>query len=202
MLVCHLAKIKEDDSVLDLCAAPGGKSLHAADLAKKGKVCSFDVSDNKITKIEENIRRCGFTNIETKIGDATVYDASLEGGFDVVIADVPCSGLGVMGRKNDIKYNITPEAMDELAVIQKKILKNASRYVKDGGTLMFSTCTCSECENLDNMRYLTEECNLTAVDLSGDLPEALYDESAKSGHIQLYGKDGKTDGFFIGKLTK
>ncbi|MCR5672401.1 MAG: 16S rRNA (cytosine(967)-C(5))-methyltransferase RsmB [Lachnospiraceae bacterium] len=202
MLVCHLAKIKEDDHVLDLCAAPGGKSLHAADIANKGKVYSFDVSEKKIAKIEENVKRCGFTNIETKTGDATVFDPKLEGGFDVVLADVPCSGLGVMGRKNDIKYNITPEAADELADIQKKILKNAAKYVKDGGTLMFSTCTCLNGENEDNMRYLTKECGLTAVGFENDLPEALYDESAKDGYIQLYGKDGKTDGFFIGKLTK
>ena len=202
MLVCHVAGIKEDDTVLDLCAAPGGKSLHAADLAVHGKVTACDISERKIAVIRENIDRCGFSNIRTKVGDATVFDPSISGSADVVIADVPCSGLGVIGRKNDIKYNITPEKIRDLVPIQRNILKNAAEYVKDGGTLMFSTCTCSECENNGNMRYLTKECGLTPVGFYDELPERLKCDSAKEGYIQLFGKDGLTDGFFIGKFRK
>ena len=202
MLVCLMAGIKEDDKVLDLCAAPGGKSLHAADLATSGRIISCDVSEKKLEKICENVERCGFSNIETRLSDATVFDGTLEGMADVVIADVPCSGLGVMGRKNDIKYNLTEGSIESLVSIQRKILKNAASYVKSGGTLMFSTCTCSRAENQDNFRFLADECHLTPVDFYEKLPEKLRSETARDGYIQLYGEEGLTDGFFIGKFTK
>lgn len=202
MLVVHVSGIKDSDTVIDMCAAPGGKSLHAADIAAHGKVISIDVSEDKVEKIRENIKRCGFTNIETRICDSTVYDASLEGASDVVIADVPCSGLGVMGRKNDIKYNVNPQSIEELVKVQRAILKNAAKYVKDGGILMFSTCTCSKAENDDNRTFLINECGMKPVDFYDRLPEALRDESAHEGFIQLYGKDALTDGFYIAKFTK
>ncbi len=202
MLVCLAARIKEDDEVLDLCAAPGGKSLHAADMAVHGKVTACDVSEKKRALIEENIKRCHFTNITTRVSDATVFDAALKESADVVIADVPCSGLGVMGRKNDIKYNLTQDAITELAQLHKKILKNAASYVRCGGTLMFSTCTCSLAENQENVQFLKEECHLVPVDFYDTLPDALKDETARSGYLQLYGKDGVTDGFFIAGFRK
>ncbi len=202
MLVCKAACIKKDDRVLDLCASPGGKSLHAADIATSGSVMSCDVSEEKIARIRENIDRCSFSNIATRISDATVFVPEFEGKFDVVIADVPCSGLGVMGRKNDIKYNLAPEAITGLVDLQRRILANAVRYVRPGGTLMFSTCTCSKEENQGNMEYLTKDCSLTPVDFYDLLPGRLADATAKSGYIQLYGDDMLTDGFFIGKLSK
>ncbi len=202
MLVCLLAGIKEDATVLDLCAAPGGKSLHAADLAPSGHIISCDVSEAKLEKIRENIERCGFSNIETHLFDATVHDPVFEGIADVVIADVPCSGLGVMGRKNDIKYNLTQDSIDSLVPVQRSILRNAASYVKSGGTLMFSTCTCSRAENHDNFRFLADECDLTPVGFYDMLPERLRSDSAREGYIQLYGEDGLTDGFFIGKFKK
>ena len=202
MLVGIVSGIKDGDTVLDICAAPGGKSLHAADMAGSGKVIALDVSEKKVEKIRENIRRCGFMNIDTEVSDATVYNNKFESIADVVIADVPCSGIGVMGRKNDSKYNISEQSVEELVKLQRMILKNAVRYVKPGGTLIFSTCTCSYEENQGNMRYLTEEFGLVPVGFYDLLPEKLRDESAKEGYIQLYGKDGLTDGFFIGKLAK
>ena len=202
MLVGIVSGIKDGNTVLDICAAPGGKSLHAADMAGSGKVIALDVSEKKVEKIRENIRRCGFMNIDTEVSDATVYNNKFESIADVVIADVPCSGLGVMGRKNDSKYNISERSVEELVKLQRMILKNAVRYVKPGGTLIFSTCTCSYEENQGNMRYLTEEFGLVPVGFYDLLPEKLRDESAKEGYIQLYGKDGLTDGFFIGKLAK
>ncbi len=202
MLVCIVAGIKENDTVLDLCASPGGKSMHAADMATSGTVISCDVSDEKIAKICENAKRCKFDNIKVQKRDATVYDESLEETADIVIADVPCSGLGVMGRKNDIKYNLSEESIPGLVRIQRDILKNAARYVKKGGTLMFCTCTCSKDENLGNVEFVEKECNLTPVDIFDSLPDAFQYESAHRGYIQLYGENGATDGFFIGKFTK
>lgn len=202
MLVCRLALIKEDDTVLDVCAAPGGKTLHAADIAVSGKVISCDVSEEKIAKIKENAKRCGFSNIDIRVGDASSFEPEFEGIADVVIADVPCSGLGVMGRKNDIKYNLSKSGADELVALQRSILSNAARYVRPGGTLMFSTCTCSKEENIGNMDHLIKECGMRAVDFYDLLPKELLDETAKEGYIQLYGADKLTDGFFIGKLVK
>ena len=202
MLVCIAAGIREDDTVLDLCAAPGGKSLHAADMAVKGHVISCDVSADKVEKINENIQRCGFSNISTRVSDATVFDETMCDMADVVIADVPCSGLGVMGRKNDIKYNISEEAVASLAKLQRRIVDNAVRYVKPGGILMYSTCTCSRAENTDNMNYLIKEHGLSPVDFYDTLPERLKNDTAREGYLQLYGADGLTDGFFIGKLKK
>ncbi len=201
MLVCKVAGIKEDDTVLDLCAAPGGKTLHAADIAHAGSVISCDVSGEKVAKIKENIERCSFTNIDVRVNDATVFNPEFEGMADVVIADVPCSGLGVMGRKNDIKYNLSKSSVKELAKLQKKILSNAVKYVRPGGTLMFCTCTCSREENMGNMEYLIKGCSMTPAGFYELLPETLADDTAKEGYIQLYGTGGLTDGFFIGKLT-
>lgn len=202
MLVCLMSGIRESDTVLDICAAPGGKALHAADIAREGRVIALDVTEGKVAKIRENIDRCGFLNIDAAVSDATVYNSDYDSTADVVIADVPCSGLGVMGRKNDIKYNLSEDSINELVKLQRSILANAVRYVKPGGTLMFSTCTCSYEENQGNMHFLTEECGLTPVDFSDCLPDRLKCGSAKEGYIQLYGKDFLTDGFFIGKLVK
>ncbi len=202
VIAVKIAGIKEGDTVLDLCAAPGGKSLHAADLTPHGRVISVDVSKKKVSRIEENAARCGFKNIETLTGDSGEYNASFDGSADVVIADVPCSGLGVMGRKNDIKYNLTEEAIDELVPLQRKILSNAARYVKKGGTLLFSTCTVSKRENQQNAEYLVSECGLRPEGFYDLLPEAVRDESAKEGWLQLYGRDGLTDGFFMAKFVR
>ena len=202
MIAVAVAGIKETDTVIDLCSSPGGKSLHAADLARRGRVISCDVSEQKIAAVSENLSRCGFGNVETVVADATEFCGEFEDAADVVIADVPCSGLGVMGRKNDIKYNLTEEAIVSLVKLQRRILANAARYVRKGGILMFSTCTCSLCENRDNVRYLTEECGLSPVGFYDELPEAVRDETARDGWLQLYGRDGITDGFFMAKFTK
>lgn len=201
-LVGFVSGMKDTDTVIDLCAAPGGKSMHAADICTKGRVFSFDVSQQKVGRICENIQRCGFSNVSVCVGDATVYNEDLFEKGDVVIADVPCSGLGVMGRKNDIKFSVTGQSVNELAKLQRTILDNAVRYVKRGGTLMFSTCTVSKQENINNFDYLVNELKMKPVDFYDLVPDKLKDDTAKNGYLQLYGKDGLSDGFFIGKLTK
>lgn len=202
MLVCQLAGIEDTDIVIDVCAAPGGKSLHAADIATNGKVISCDISEDKISKIRENVDRCRFENIDTYIKDATVLENDFIDKADVVIADVPCSGLGVMGRKNDIKYNLDENQIDELCSLSRLILQNASQYVKVGGILMFSTCTVSKLENQGGYEYIRNELGLEPVSFYDDLPEQLQDDSAKEGYLQLYGKDGISDGFFISKFKR
>lgn len=201
MLVCHIAQITDTDTVIDVCASPGGKSMHAADIASKGKVIACDVSEDKLVRIHENMTRCGFDNVSVRCLDATDYNDELTEAADVIIADVPCSGLGVIGRKNDIKYRISQEGMDELVKLQRKILDNVVKYLKKGGTFMYSTCTVHRAENEDNVAYL-RELGLRSVDISERLPRCFASDTAKDGYVQLYGEDGLSDGFFIAKFIK
>lgn len=207
VLAGELAGIGPDDKVLDICAAPGGKSLNAADLiltaGGHGTVTSCDVSDGKVALIRDNIDRCGFKNITAVVSDATVRVPEFEGAFDTVIADVPCSGLGIMGKKPDIRYNMTPDRINDLVVLQRAILDNAVAYVRPGGRLVFSTCTVDKAENEDNTRYLTDRYGLRPVSpagLNGKAGDALSAELLKNGSVQLLpGIDG-TDGFYISVL--
>ena len=168
MRAVEAAGIEEGMKVLDLCAAPGGKSAYAAELlGGTGEVRSRDVSDEKTDKIEENITRLKLENVTVEKADATVYDEKLEGQFDIVIADVPCSGLGVIGRKSDIKYRLVPEDLDSLKELSFSILLNAVRYVKKGGKLLFSTCTINPSENEETTRRLlkaAKQSNLELID--------------------------------------
>ncbi len=203
--VGHIADPDGDAFVLDMCSAPGGKALHAADVMRQkggiGRVLARDVSEHKIALIEDNVERCGFTNIETEVYDGTVLDESLVGKADLVICDVPCSGLGILARKNDIKYNVTKERIEELVPLQRAILANAAAYVKPGGTLIFSTCTITKEENEENRRWLLEEFPLETVDFSDRLPE-YFSEQAKEGYLQLLPGIYGTDGFYIAKFRR
>ncbi len=147
--------VKEGDTVLDLCAAPGGKTTAACEyLNNTGRVFSMDISVDKLSLIEENVERLGFTNVDISAHDAT---EPLDMVADVVISDVPCSGLGIIGRKNDIKYNLTKEGIDELISIQRRIMEAAANYVKTGGCLLYSTCTINPNENTDNVKWFLDK---------------------------------------------
>jgi 16S rRNA (cytosine967-C5)-methyltransferase len=150
------ANIKETDVCMDICAAPGGKTLLAAE--KAAKVLSRDVSEYKTNYILENCARMGLEDkVEVQVWDATVQDEDKMQWADVVIMDVPCSGLGVMGKKRDIKYHITPESLESLVLLQKQIVENSWQYVKAGGTLLYSTCTVHRAENQEMSRWICEK---------------------------------------------
>ena len=204
-MVGQIADPKKDDLVVDVCSAPGGKSLHIADLIEKqqgqGKVISRDVSQHKIDLIEENVERCGFTIIETEVFDGTEKDETLAEKANLVIADVPCSGLGILARKNDIKYNTSEERIQELVPLKRKIIENASSYVKPGGIFVFSTCTVTKEENDGNRRWILENLPFEAVDFSEQVPESLKEE-AKKGYLQLLPGVHETDGFYIAKFRR
>lgn len=152
------AGIQPGDYVIDVCAAPGGKALHAAQLlGGTGHVEARDLTETKVALIEENIARMGFDNIEAVQMDATVRDADSIGRADVVLADLPCSGLGVMAKKTDLKYKITQEQQEELAELQRQILGVAREYVKPGGSLVYSTCTVNKKENEENAAWFAKE---------------------------------------------
>ena len=155
--VAESAGIKEDDYIIDVCAAPGGKALHTAQILNgTGFVEARDLTEYKVSLIRENIWRMGFTNIEAVQQDATIYDEASEAKADVVIADLPCSGLGVLAKKTDLKYKMTPEKEKEVAELQRQILKTVHRYVKPGGTLIYSTCTICKSENEENAKWFVE----------------------------------------------
>lgn len=197
MLCVECAGIKEGDFVVDVCAAPGGKSTHGAEkTGKTGRVLARDISAEKTDYIRENAKRQGL-DIETEISDAMEYDEELEGQADVLLADVPCSGLGVLGRKRDIKYNITEEMLAQLPDIQRKILDTVWRYVKPGGILVYSTCTIRKEENEENARWFLKNFPFTAEDISSRLENVPGTETAQEGYIQLLPGIHETDGFFI-----
>lgn len=187
MLVAETAAPKKNDYVIDVCAAPGGKSINAAiSVGADGKVYSRDVSDYKAGLIEENVLRLGLNNIEVQVKDALVMDESMREKADVVIADLPCSGLGVMGRKPDIRYNITEDKLVSLKELQQSILSVVQAYVKQGGIMMYSTCTINSEENEANADWLCKEYGFKKIEYRQILP----------------GKNGGTDGFFVAKLRR
>lgn len=136
------------ETVMDLCAAPGGKTTHIAELMKNcGRVIAFDVHKHKIALIENTAKRLGIDIIEASCANSEELAAEYIGCADRVLADVPCSGMGVIHKKPDIKYNRTAEDIEQLCKIQERILENAARYLKDGGVLVYSTCTIFNDEN-------------------------------------------------------
>ena len=141
--------------ILDSCASPGGKILSIIDLIRDDYIKIYaearDISKEKIFKINENINRLKVTTLNLKVKDATIHDESDDDKYDVVILDVPCTGLGVIDKKPDIKLKYSDEKRDSLVKIQRKILDANKYYVKKGGILSYSTCTETKEENEDNI---------------------------------------------------
>lgn len=145
----EMLDINDNSRVLDLCAAPGGKSYSAAMFIKQGEVVSCDLYPQRVGLIKDGAERLGINNLKTQVADATEHNASL-GMFDRIICDVPCSGLGVIRRKPDIKYK-PQDSFEELIAIQRNILENASNYLENGGKILYSTCTLNKEENRKNV---------------------------------------------------
>ncbi|MCM1468783.1 MAG: 16S rRNA (cytosine(967)-C(5))-methyltransferase RsmB [Alistipes sp.] len=203
MLAGGAAALKEGENVLDVCGAPGGKSIHAAVLMNgTGSVTTRDISESKVFKIKENVERMKLANITAEVQNALEFVPQDEEKYDAVFCDLPCSGLGIIGRKADIKYNMTKEKQEELAVLQRDILKTAYRYVRKGGRLIYSTCTINRKENEENARWIREELALKPIDLEERLPEKYRTETAKDGYVQLLPGIHGTDGFFIAAFQR
>ena len=292
-LAVEAAGIREGDFVIDVCAAPGGKSILAGEKAGssrafaqnwgdtsvqmqkegapqreeesrqegkprqeeetrqegkpkqeeeirqegkpqqeeeiqqegwiQGRVLARDISEEKVAFIEENIHRMKASNIETEVFDAARTDESLVGKADVVLLDVPCSGLGVIGKKRDIKYHMTKEKMASLSELQKQIARASARYVKPGGILLYSTCTIHREENQAMVRFFTQELDFVPVSLEDVLPDValaqkkqIEKEMYKAGKepavklteeendacIQFLPGYMEADGFFIAKFRR
>ena len=200
MLVGKVMNPKENSLVLDVCSAPGGKSTHLATLMKNtGQVVSRDIYDHKLKLINASCKRLGLKNVDVQEYDGMKLDNDSIGKFDYVLADVPCSGLGIIRRKPEIKYKEKEEFRD-LPPIQKKILENASKYVKVGGTLIYSTCTIQDSENIDVIKeFLEKNKNFELVPIE----EVRVDlDNQEKGFMKIYPNVHDMDGFFISKLIR
>lgn len=176
---------KKGESVIDMCSAPGGKTTHIAELMENnGEISAFDIYEHKAELVKKNAERLGIDIIKTAVKDACKFDKALSETADRVLCDVPCSGLGIIGRKPDIKHNGDRSA--ELLPIQRKILNNAAEYVKKNGVIVYSTCTIEKSENEGiTGEFLKKHSNF----------EKIYEKTFYP-HI-----DG-TDGFYICKMRK
>lgn len=207
MLAIEALRLQPGMKVLDICAAPGGKSILAADKLKyEGMLEARDVSERKVELMAENFKRCKLEqphfNIKAIVKDACECDENWIEKADVVIADVPCSGLGVIGKKRDIKYKMTAQAIKEIIRLQEEILEQAVKYVRPGGMLLFSTCTINKAENEAHVKLLEEKYSMIPVSLTDRLPKQVYEETANEGYIQLLPGIHDTDGFFISVFRK
>lgn len=201
-IACEIMDPKENDFILDLCSAPGGKSTYIGELIKdNGKIYSCDIHEHKIKLISQNVKRLGLKCIEPIINDALAVRENFIESFDKVLLDAPCSGLGVIKKKPEIKWFKKQSDLEEIINIQRKMIKIAAQYVKIGGILMYTTCTLNKNENekiveeflKDNKNFVIEE-----IDLS--LFNGLNFQINKNMLTLLPSEFN--DGFFITKLKK
>lgn len=199
MLAAALWGPQKGERVLDLCAAPGGKTFFAAErMHNEGEVFACDIYESKVDKIIEGANRLGLTNITAAVRDAT---EQMEGElYDRVIADVPCSGFGLLRKKPDIRYHKTGEDIDALLILQKKILSQGASLVKPGGIFVYSTCTICKKENQKNIEWFLDQFPFERCDISAELPAGMQTDT--KGMVQLFPHIHHTDGFFVAKMKR
>lgn len=203
MLVAEIAGVKKGMHVIDVCAAPGGKTMHVAHkLEGSGLVESRDLTEYKVDYIKENIERMKLQNVKAAVVDATVFLPESKEVADLLLADVPCSGLGVMGKKRDIKYRAKPESLETIVALQKEIITTIWKYVKIDGVMIYSTCTIQKEENEEMVAWITENFPFELESMDEYLPENLQSETTKNGYLQLLPGVHKTDGFFMARLRR
>ena len=218
MLAVEAAGLKGTETVFDVCAAPGGKSFLAAEqlIARHSHSCepsektggnsaagivfSFDLSRQKTDLIRSGAGRLHLDNIRIRERDAREFFEEDTAKADVIFCDLPCSGLGVMGKKRDIKYRASMEGLTSLQQLQRQILENSVRYLRSGGILIYSTCTINRAENEENAAWIEKELGLQPEDLSSFLPEGI--PGICGNMLQLLPHVHGTDGFFISRFRK
>lgn len=197
-LAAAVADPQPGDAVLDCCAAPGGKSFAMAERMRgRGSVLSCDIYEHKLRRIKEGASRLGLPNIHTELQDAAAFRVEWAASADVVLCDVPCSGLGIIRKKPEIRYK-DPNEIEQLPALQQKILQNCAQYVRPGGTLVYSTCTILRRENEELVRaFLAESPDFEAVPWTHPVCGARED-----GMVTLLPPVHGTDGFFIAKMRR
>lgn len=204
MLVGKVLDPKPEETILDVCSAPGGKSTHIAQIMKnRGSVISRDIHEHKIKLIDQAKERLGIEIIKTEVFDAAALDSELIGKIDRVLVDAPCTGFGIIRRKPDIKWSRNSEDKAEIVSLQGQILSTAAKYVKNGGVLVYSTCTIEPEENEKAVeKFIEQNKDFYLEDITDLLPKTLRKESAVRGYIQLYPNIDGIDGFFIARMRK
>jgi len=195
---------QKGETILDLCAAPGGKSFTIAEsMENEGKLISGDIYEHKMELISQGAERLGITIIEPRQQDATQWNEDYADAFDRVLVDAPCSGLGLMGKKPDIRMKKNGDEIDHLVPIQRQILENGAKYVKQGGILVYSTCTLCKKENEKSVEwFLKNHPDFVAEDITEFLPKEIWQETAEKGYLTLLPHKSNTDGFFIAKMKR
>ena len=197
-LVAVIAQPQETDKVLDICAAPGGKSFALAiDMKDQGQIVSCDIHPHKLKLIENGAQRLGITSVRAAQADGREHHAAWLQSADLVVADVPCSGLGIIRKKPDIRYK-NPKELAQLPAIQLAILENASTYVRSGGTLIYSTCTVLPEEN----EQVTEEFLAKHIDFELESFTLPLPIGTHKGHLTLWPQRYGTDGFYICRMRR
>jgi 16S rRNA (cytosine967-C5)-methyltransferase len=204
MLVSRILAPEPGDVVVDVCSAPGGKASHMAEMMNnKGRVIARDIFDHKVKMICDNAARLGIGIIEPEIFDSAVFDDRLSEKADKVLVDAPCTGLGILRRKPEIRWSREIEDLESILNIQYRILYASSGYVKPGGMLVYSTCTINREEN-ENMvgRFLENNQEFSLTDINALIPVELKPAASVKGCVQTYPNTNDIDGFFIAKLQK
>ncbi|MGE5329046.1 MAG: 16S rRNA (cytosine(967)-C(5))-methyltransferase RsmB [Deltaproteobacteria bacterium] len=202
MLAAEILEPKPDEIIADVCAAPGGKTTHIAELmGNKGKIYAFDIHPHRVDLIAKTAKRLGINIIEPIVHDAAELKESLAGKCDRVLVDVPCSGLGVIRRKPEIKWTRKPEDIIELLDLQKRILSTCAKYVKPNGRLVYSTCTLNNEENEMVIEEFLKSSKEFNIDTQTMKKYCILNDDKKSG-ISFYPNVHKTDGFFIAVLKR
>lgn len=201
MLPAEILDLNKGMTVIDMCSAPGGKTTEIAEIMENsGKVYAFDLYQHKLKLINKNLNRLGIKNTETDNWDATLINDNFINKADRILLDVPCSGLGIIRKKPEIKWNKSPDEFKSLVNVQRKILSCGSKYLKPGGILVYSTCTLNKNENEDNINWFLEKNdNYTAVKI--EVPPSSNFHLSKEGFLTIF-PDEYMDGFFMAKLKK
>lgn len=204
MLAVHVLDPKPGELIIDVCSAPGGKATHAAELMdNQGKIFARDIHQHKLDLIQQSCDRLGITIIETQLFNAKDVDETMLSTADRVLLDAPCSGLGVLRRKPDLKWKKTADNFQELAVLQLELLAKAAAYVKPQGVLVYSTCTINKSENVEVVQsFLKDNKDFYLEDLTPYLPNQLEAKTKSEGYIEIFPNIHGIDGFFIARLRR
>jgi len=203
-LVSKVLSPVEFEKILDTCSAPGGKATHIAELiGNKAVIIACDIYTHKIKLIQENIERLGHTSVKPKLEDTSVFNPEFNEVFDRVLLDVPCSGTGLLSRKPEIRWQRKEQDFAELNKIQTELLNNCSKYLKVGGTMVYSTCSIDKAENEAIIEsFLESHKNFELIGFDALLPDVLKNRGAIEGKLTLYPYLDGCDGFFISKLRR
>lgn len=206
MLVAHALMVEPGMKVADICAAPGGKTTHIAALMEnEGEILAIDIHPHKIALIEDNCKRLGATNVKTMCADTSTLELE-PGQFDRVLLDAPCSGLGLLAQKPEIRWMKRPEEIAELVKLQKTLIHKGLSWLKPGGIMVYSTCTITEEENQQMVAEALTVEGVELVDLRHLLPaeerEILLESGMDTPYLEFLPQISETEGFFIAAFRK